>query len=74
MALTPNEGLLTTVEAAKYLQVSWRTMQDMRRKGVGPTPVILGYRTIRYRREDLDAWAEGMKASAVKKAENDTEG
>lgn len=52
-------GLLTTVEAADYLRLSPRTLEDMRVTGNGPRYFKLGpgkRSKVVYRREELEAW------------------
>jgi hypothetical protein len=52
-------GLLTTVEAAEYLRLSPRTLEDMRVTGNGPRYFKLGpgkRSKVVYRRDDLDGW------------------
>jgi hypothetical protein len=51
--------LLTTAEAATYLAVSPRTLEDWRTRLVGPVYIKpAGTSTIRYRSEDLEAWID----------------
>jgi len=52
-------GLLTTVEAAEYLRLSPRTLEDMRVTGKGPRYYKLGpgkRSKVVYRSEDLGEW------------------
>lgn len=52
-------GLLTTVEAAEYLRLSPRTLEDMRVTGNGPRYFKLGpgrRSKVVYRREDIEGW------------------
>lgn len=49
---------LAPAEAAAILGISTRTLKEHRYAGTGPAFVKVGHRTIRYRRADLDAWAE----------------
>jgi len=54
-------GLLTTIEAAEYLRLSPRTLEDMRVTGNGPHYYKLGpgkRSKVVYRREDLESWAQ----------------
>jgi excisionase family DNA binding protein len=44
-------------QAARYLNLSPRTLQAWRRKGDGPRYLKLGA-AVRYDRADLDAWLE----------------
>jgi hypothetical protein len=47
--------LLTQREAALALRLSERTLERMRRIGIGPRFIRLSRRSIRYRQQDLDA-------------------
>ncbi|MGH7458793.1 MAG: helix-turn-helix transcriptional regulator [Longimicrobiaceae bacterium] len=49
--------LLREVEAAHYLGFQPRTMQEWRLRGGGPKYVKVSARAVRYRPEDLRAWA-----------------
>lgn len=55
-----SEELLTTDEVAAILHLQPSTIRKWRRAGDGPKPTWLGYRTVRYRRSDLDAWIAGL--------------
>jgi excisionase family DNA binding protein len=48
---------LTEKQAARLLSVSHRTLQAWRRIGVGPSFIKMG-RSVRYRQQDLLAWAD----------------
>ena len=48
---------LRTPEAARYLGLSWRTLQNFRISGVGPRFSKLG-RSVVYSIPDLDKWVE----------------
>ena len=50
-----SEALLGEVQAAKFLNLSTRTLQAWRCQGFGPTFVRAG-RAIRYRKADLLSW------------------
>mgnify|MGYP001348958342 CR=1 FL=1 len=56
IATTSEDTLLTTNEAADYLRVSPRTMEDWRRTGAGPVYVSLARNCVRYRFGDLAQW------------------
>lgn len=56
IATTSEDTLLTTNEAADYLRVSPRTMEDWRRTGAGPVYVSLARNCVRYRFGDLVQW------------------
>src|SRR5690242_16925424 len=56
-----NAALLSGVEAARVLAISARTLAAWRRSGSGPLFVRMGYRTIRYRAEDLTSWVESLR-------------
>ncbi|MGH7487469.1 MAG: helix-turn-helix transcriptional regulator [bacterium] len=53
---TDPDKLLTTDEAAAYLRVSPRTMEDWRRTGSGPLYIPLARNCVRYRFGDLTQW------------------
>ena len=51
--------LLTTAEAATYLSVSPRTLEDWRSRLKGPRYIKLpDTQTIRYKSEDLESWID----------------
>jgi hypothetical protein len=57
-------GLLTTVEAAEYLRLPPRTLEDMRVTGNGPRYFKLGpgkRSKVVYKRDDLDGWLNGFQ-------------
>jgi len=47
---------LTPEEAANYLRLSKRGLEDMRARGDGPRYAKVNGRVVRYRRTDLNAW------------------
>lgn len=48
--------LMSTIEAAEILNLLPQTLRLWRMQGRGPSYVRFGPRTIRYRREDIEAW------------------
>ncbi len=57
--LQPNKShYLSEQEAANYLSLSPSTLRNWRVAGGGPPFVKISKRCIRYRRSDLDQWAE----------------
>jgi excisionase family DNA binding protein len=52
--------LLTTKQAARYLELSEVTLKRWRVKKFGPKFVRLGQRKVRYRQEDLEEWIDGQ--------------
>lgn len=48
-------------DAARYLGISEVMLKRSRLQGWGPTPVMLGSRTVGYCRDDLDAWLRGRR-------------
>jgi predicted DNA-binding transcriptional regulator AlpA len=48
--------LLTQNEAAKFLNISPRTLENWRRKGTGPRYVSYSNRCLRYSESDLADW------------------
>ena len=53
----PNRLLLTEKEAASALGFTPRFLQNRRHCGDGPRYVRISARAVRYRPEDLEAWA-----------------
>jgi|GEM_PF-2958951 hypothetical protein len=49
-------GFLTTEEAARYLSISAKEMERMRREGRGPRWAKLSRKLVRYSIEDLREW------------------
>jgi len=50
--------LLKEGEAAKFLNISPRTLQGWRVTGGGPTFIKISSRCVRYRWEDLEEWIQ----------------
>jgi len=50
-----DSGLLTALEAAKYLKISRAHWYKLVKSGRAPGPIHLG-RAVRWRRQELDAW------------------
>ena len=62
-----NETLLTPDQAARYLNLSPRTLAGWRTRGGGPSWVAISARCCRYRPEDLDAFlAERVRVNTSK--------
>jgi hypothetical protein len=55
-------------EAAEFAGYSVRALQNWRVRGGGPKFVKVSGRSIRYRRRDLIAWAEGLLVSSTSEA------
>jgi hypothetical protein len=51
------EGLISETEAARFIGLSIRFLQNKRVRGGGPLYVPISRRCVRYRRRDLIAWA-----------------
>jgi excisionase family DNA binding protein len=58
---THADEVLREGQAANYLGVSRRWMQDRRIDGNGPPFIRLTARSIRYKRNDLDTWLENHR-------------
>ncbi|NJL27402.1 MAG: helix-turn-helix domain-containing protein [Thermoanaerobaculia bacterium] len=58
MQATPKANLLTSVEAARHLGFSPRTLENWRLSGAGPAYLRVSARCVRYRQSDLDAWVQ----------------
>ena len=55
-AVAALETLLTTREAASYMQVTTNWLVVLRKRGIGPQYIRTSRRFIRYRRSDIEAW------------------
>ena len=64
------DSLVNENVAAQFLGYSIRALQNWRVRGGGPPFVKLSSRSIRYRRRDLIAWAEGLLRSST--SQNDS--
>jgi excisionase family DNA binding protein len=64
---------LTTEQAARYVGLSRRALEKMRRKGTGPRFRRHG-RYVRYHIADLDAWSEGRDPQPLSSLSNTGEG
>ena len=61
-------ALLTTKEAAYFLGVTTRYLENRRCVGGGPQYVHISARMIRYRRADLDRWIQERIKSSTSEA------
>ncbi|HEY5236961.1 MAG TPA: helix-turn-helix domain-containing protein [Rhizomicrobium sp.] len=69
---------LNSAQAAHYLGLSERTLEDMREKGEGPPCRKHGRRNVRYHIADIEAWSDARKLknasemSLIRHSNNDT--
>ncbi len=63
--IMPPSVFLTEKQAGEVLQVSPRTLQGWRLRGIGPKFVRFSARGIRYRRMDIEAWAASRLVSST---------
>ena len=61
----PMPELFTTAEAAKWAKLSESYFHKARLTGTGPRFCRLAGKAIRYRREDLEAWAAETAANST---------
>ncbi len=54
-------GLLTTRQVARMFGLSFRAVEEWRRRGRGPKFLQLTSRVVRYRREDVERWLQGRE-------------
>lgn len=52
---------MTPAEVAALTRVTTKTLQRWRFEGHGPQAVRLGYRTVRYRRADVEQFVNGYR-------------
>jgi predicted DNA-binding transcriptional regulator AlpA len=50
------DELLKSVEVARMLRISAKTLARWRQQGKGPEPLRLGYNLVVYRRSSVEAW------------------
>jgi len=50
---------MTSDEVAARAKVTVRTLRNWAKAGIGPAPVKLGPRVVRYRKDEVDAWLAG---------------
>ena len=55
-----NDRLIPEAAAAAFLGYTVRALQNWRVRGGGPQFIKVSSRSVRYRRRDLIAWAEGL--------------
>jgi hypothetical protein len=53
-----DQAYLTTVDAARFLSMSPRTLERLRMTGFGPKFSVAGLRRVLYRKSDLVGWLE----------------
>jgi len=63
--------MINEKEAAIYIGHTIRALQNWRVRGGGPKYIKVSGRSIRYRRVDLNAWAEGKLVSSTSEVAND---
>ena len=66
----PAKLLLTEAEAARLIGFTQRFLQQRRYTGGGPRYIRVSARAIRYRPEDLEAWA----AERIRSSTSDVDG
>lgn len=59
------DRLLTTSQAAERLGLAAQTIRNWRCSGKGPTAVVIGTRTIRYRESALTRFMDSLSAGEV---------
>ncbi len=62
---TDEDALLREPEAAAFLGFTPRTLQAWRQRGQGPVFVRISARAIRYRKKDLNRWAQDRLRSST---------
>ena len=58
MSMETEQKFLTTEQAAEFLNMAKGTLQNWRKKGLGPRFVRMGSRAIRYEKSDLEEFVE----------------
>ncbi len=65
MSQTTLSPLMNQDEAAGYLGLSARTLENWRLKGGGPAFVRMSHRCIRYRLEALNLWLQSREVTST---------
>ncbi|WP_058954275.1 MULTISPECIES: helix-turn-helix transcriptional regulator [Kocuria] len=60
---TTGKDMMTTHEVCELLRVDRTTLWRWRRAGVGPVPVEVGPRALRYRRAEVEAYLREHQGS-----------
>jgi len=60
------DRLMNEVEAAEYISVTRRALQQWRLTGTGPDYIRISARCIRYRRREIIIWSEALLRSSTK--------
>ena len=63
--LLASQEFLTEKQAADYLYISVRTLQNWRLRGGGPIFKRLGARCVRYQITDIEKWIKKCNASVL---------
>ena len=58
-------ALLTTTEAAAVLNLSPRTLEQLRVTGAGPPYFALGKRAVRYKHSDINDWLDARRRKST---------
>lgn len=66
--------LVNTTQAADYLGLSPRTLERWRVGGGGPAYVVLGSKSVRYRRSALDAFLAAGERTSTSQTPTSTRG
>lgn len=56
-----DQEMLTTAQVAPMIGYTHGSLIKLRQRGGGPKFYRLGYKTVRYRREDVEAWIESRR-------------
>lgn len=67
---TDANALMNEASAAAYLDLTPRCMQNFRLTGRGPRFIKIGKRCVRYRRRELDLYAESLLVSSTSEEGN----
>jgi predicted DNA-binding transcriptional regulator AlpA len=70
-AMTPEQRILRTPEAAQYLGLAKSTLEKLRLTGGGPKFIRLGIRALGYSPDDLQEWLRSRVRSST--SEPDTQ-
>jgi predicted DNA-binding transcriptional regulator AlpA len=66
---TPQPLLVSAHQAARIIGISERTLHNFRKREDFPKPIVLGPRTVRWRRQEIEAWIASLPANTETRTE-----
>ncbi len=64
--MTTQQHLMTTDEAAEFLDIHPATLATWRSEGRGPRYLKVGERNVRYQQEELERWLKAQERTGTR--------